>query len=486
MPLVPFPTFVGPTYISQSPIADQEECVNFYVERLESPGATTPTVLYPTPGVTALGTVTTRGGRGAYAITGRPFVVFGNGLYELDLGSGTFFDTFLGMVAVDEHPATLTSNGVEGHQLFVTSGTVGSLFDLTSGVFTASVVTGVSMGGMIDGFFLALDHETGTLKISDSAQDTGGLTWDVTQIANRSAAPDPWISMVVNDRQIVLWGDQTGEIWYDAGSTPFPFALVAGSNFSMGTAAMFSGAVCDGTVYWLGQSAEGSRGVYRLQGYNAIKISTKAIDTALTAYARVDDAEGWSYEEDGHNFYVLNFPAANASWVYDATENLWHKRGRWNNALNRFDVLAMQSHCYAFNRHIVVDRESGQYGEMAATIGTEIDGGMIRRVRRSPALVNKLSRVGIGLFELFLESGLGVQSGQGSEPLVMLRVSHDGGRNWSSERTRSAGRAGHYDHPVRWLKCGAGRTTVFEVSVTDAIPWRLLTAYLGVTSGEAA
>jgi hypothetical protein len=338
--------------------------------------------------------------------------------------------------------------------LFVTSGTVGSLFDLTSGVFTASVVTGVSMGGMIDGFFLALDHETGTLKISDSAQDTGGLTWDVTQIANRSAAPDPWISMVVNDRQIVLWGDQTGEIWYD--------------------------------VYWLGQSAEGSRGVYRLQGYNAIKISTKAIDTALTAYARVDDAEGWSYEEDGHNFYVLNFPAANASWVYDATENLWHKRGRWNNALNRFDVLAMQSHCYAFNRHIVVDRESGQYGEMAATIGTEIDGGMIRRVRRSPALVNKLSRVGIGLFELFLESGLGVQSGQGSEPLVMLRVSHDGGRNWSSERTRSAGRAGHYDHPVRWLKCGAGRTTVFEVSVTDAIPWRLLTAYLGVTSGEAA
>ena len=46
--------FVGPSYVSQSPIADCEELIHWFVEQIESPSAPVHSALYPTPGVTEL------------------------------------------------------------------------------------------------------------------------------------------------------------------------------------------------------------------------------------------------------------------------------------------------------------------------------------------------------------------------------------------------------------------------------------------------
>ena len=66
----------------------------------------------------------------------------------------------------------------------------------------------------------------------------------------------------------------------------------------------------------------------------------------------------------------------------------------------------------------------------------------------------------------------------GDDPQVMLRLSNDGGKTWISEQWRSAGKMGEYWRRVRWNRLGAARRRVFEVSVTDPVPWRLTGAYL--------
>jgi len=66
----------------------------------------------------------------------------------------------------------------------------------------------------------------------------------------------------------------------------------------------------------------------------------------------------------------------------------------------------------------------------------------------------------------------------GTDPQVMLRFSNDGGKTWINQPQRSAGKIGEYTKRIRWNRLGCARRRVFEVSVTDPIPWKLVGAYL--------
>lgn len=77
-------------------------------------------------------------------------------------------------------------------------------------------------------------------------------------------------------------------------------------------------------------------------------------------------------------------------------------------------------------------------------------------------------------------------SSLGSNPEIMLRISNDAGKTWITEQWRSAGKTGEWLKRVRWNRLGAARRRVFEVVVTDAVPWRLTGAYLKVSNSSAS
>jgi hypothetical protein len=60
----------------------------------------------------------------------------------------------------------------------------------------------------------------------------------------------------------------------------------------------------------------------------------------------------------------------------------------------------------------------------------------------------------------------------------MMRMSNDGGKNWSPEHLGNAGAVGEYWRRVRWNRLGMARQRVFEISVSDPIPWRIVASYL--------
>ena len=476
--------FIGSSYTPQSIISDAELTMNWYYEGTESQGAAAKGALYPTPGL--LSFVTAPVGqrvRQLYSIIAdgldRCFAVISNVLYDVS-ASGTL--TTRGTLAEDTTLATMVTNGDGGDELFVTSGGQGYILDLTTAAFT-NPVSNVTMGGMVDGYFLALDSTTSTLKISNLLD---GTTWDPTQFVQRSSEPDPWRAMVVNYNEIWLLGSQTSEVWYDAGDFPFPFVLRPGAIMQQGIAAIRSAIVLEGTVIWLAHNQNGQAQVMAATGYLPARISTHAMEYQISRYSRIDDATAWIYEDQGHPFYVLNFPTAGATWVYDQNTQQWHQRGTWISEANRFDAWHPQCHTLAFGKHLVGDRNAPTIYQMDISFGFDVDNRPIRRVRRGPSMQNELHWLFFGRFELELEVGLGLVTGQGSVPTVLMRASNDGGQTFGNYRTAGAGPIGAFRARAFWHQCGSARNRVFEVTVSDPIPWRLVNAFIEADQETAA
>lgn len=476
--------FVGGNYKSQSLLTDPEFVMNWYVEPSQSPGATSPASLYPTPGYETRYTVNTVGGRAMFEMAGRCFGVVADDFIEF-FEDGTF--TVRGTVAVDANPATISSNGDGGGQLFITSGDKGYCYDLTTDTLTEELSSGATMGGMAYGYFLAFNIADSTFRISDLFD---GTTWDPTQFAGRTIGPDPWQAMLVTPYgQIFLPGSQTGEFWYNAGTFPFPFAPDPAGLVEEGIAATFSIKFAGKSVVWLSTNKNGGYQVMRASGFTPEAISDFALDYELSRLpGGVSDAIGETYEDLGHVFFILTIPSAGITRVYDFETGAWHGRGTWISENDAYTYMRPMFHCFAFNEHLMADRESGVIYAMDVGFTTDIEDRPIRRLRRAPALVRENLRLFYPKFEVLLETGLGTGTGGATAPVVMMRHSNDSGRTWSNERQASAGAIGQYGVRCVWWRCGSGRQRVFEISVSDAVrSWRVTDAYLRVEpSGEAA
>lgn len=476
-----YPGFIGPAYRSQSMLADCERLVNLYPEKMESRGAKYPYALYPTPGLLTFVRASVNAVRAMFAEKARAFALFGGQLKEV-FSDGTTTDRGA-VLPTDVNPGQVAWNGDGGNQLFLTSGDAGHLFNLTTNVLTLNVITGAAFCGMLDGYFLALDVTTSTLKLSPLLN---GLVWDPTQVTQRSTAPDPWLSMLIGLREVWLFGKTSTDVYYDAGDFPFPLKPIPGAFMKQGIAAPYSAAFLNNSAIWLAQNDDGARVVMRARGYTPFRVSDHGVEYAISRYARVDDAVGMVYQDLGHNFYVLNFPSANATWVYDDATGFWHERGTWNIATGNYDAWHPQYHMYAFNQHLVGDRNDGVIYTMDSSLGLDANSAPLRRLRRGPALTQDLQQMSFAEFQLFLEVGLGLVTGQGSDPKVMLRTSNDGGKTFGNIRTRSAGRIGEFRRRVIFRRWGQARDRVPEVTVTDPIPWRFVNALVRPRGQQAA
>lgn len=471
----------GPSNVSQSILADAEETINWVPEPADVPNAATPLALYPTPGLSSFASLPTTPCRGMLSQNGRLFVVAGDTSYEV-LSDGSY--NTLGSMVLDSNPVTISTNGPAGHQVFITSGYRGYIYDLISGTFSfvTGSLPGVSFGGFLDGYFLGLDVPNSTLYIS-ALED--GTSWSSSDAAQRNTSGDKWVSMIVSHREAWLFGGQRTDVWRNVGDPNFPFAPIDGAFIEQGILAPFSAVIIDNAPMWLGQNENGSGVVWRANGYTPQRVSTFAMEYYIQSMTTVTDAVGMVYQDGGHSYYGLNFPTENvASPYYDAATGLWHKRGYWNSPLQQYQAWRPQYHAYCFGKHLVGDRLTGNLYDMSIAYASDVGEDEIRRLRRGPHYVKDLDFAFYKWLQVYLEPGLGLQSGQGSDPQVMLRWSDDGGKTWGNIHTMSAGAIGQYRTRVQQNRLGYARDRVFEIYVSDPIVnWRVISAYLDVEAG---
>jgi hypothetical protein len=479
------PNFVSGANEGPSRIVSADRCINLFPESIPE-GNKAGGALWPAPGVTTHATMSVPPGRGISFQAGRLFAVGGNTLYEVTADGAI---TTLGTMNLSAQPVTMDALSDES-ELFIVSGTRGYILTLATDTLT-SVVNNVTQGGQVDGFFVALDGNSSTLKISESLD---GTTWDAGQIAQRSAAADPWIAMLVARREIYLFGERTGEVWYNSGRSPFPFVPRGGAFFEIGIASASSLARFGTTMAWLGRDQHGIGAVYWMNGYSPNEISTPEVRWQIQQINELyglADAVGWSYQREKHQFYVLSFPAAQQTWVYDSLTNKWHQRGLWSPDDNKFLAERYQFHTEAFGKNFVCDRDTGAIYSLSSTVYTDVNGDGIRRVRRfrQPNDENKKQRFYVA--ELECERGVGLTAGPdgdpevvGSNPEVVLRYSNDGGQTWGADRSRRVGKKGAYATRVRWNKCGSARDRVWELWSTDPVATRWFDFYVTAAPGR--
>ena len=422
-------------------------------------------------------------------------------LYEF-LANGTL--NALGAVGNNGLPVSMTASP---QQLLVASnGNLFVYFLQTQTINSVVIVAGtfqavpgppfpgyVDQVGYCDGFFIALVASTEQYFVSNSLDAT---TWQGIQSKIISVFPDNVISMVVDHREIWLLGSKSTDVEYDSGNL-FPFDTCRAADMETGCGATFGTVQMDNSIFWIGQRNDrGGRRAWRANGYTPQRVSNFAVETAWATYQTVSDAVAFSYEDQGHEFWVINFPSAEATWVYDAATQLWHERASWNKALGAYQAALPQCHTYNFGKHLVGDRTSGTIYEMAipqAAVGggwnfvTDAD-TLIHRMRRAPHVSTEQEWLRYSSLQVDFETGLGTfDDGAGNlrGAVATLRYSKDGGHTWSNGRDVDCGQIGNYRTRAMWRRLGRARDMVFEVTVSDPIPWRIVNAYLKATPGFA-
>jgi hypothetical protein len=357
-----YPGFIGGSQTVRSRTANAEQTINFYVESVGG----TPKVPSWMPGTPCIHPFANLGNgpiRATFAQDGRAWAVSGASFYEV-FASGNA--TIRGTAVADGRPATISSNGANGHQLFVTSGGIGYIYDLITNAINPVTTNAepVQMGAFSDGYFLALKRGSNQFNISNLYD---GLIWDALDVFQVSTVADQVVTMIENHREIVLLGSQTSSVWGNSGGDPV-YEPIGGVKIDQGSAAPFSAVTLDNTVYWLGGNDKGNRVVYRLKGYTPERISDHGVEFALNQYPRVYDAIAWAYQDEGHSFFVLYLPTApprNAmgvhwtTWVYDVATGLWHERAVWDETRLRWLPHYGRCHMFAFDKHLIGDRSSG-------------------------------------------------------------------------------------------------------------------------------
>lgn len=476
--------FLGSAYVARSVNAADNRCVNLFPESVAE-GGKEAGFFNRAPGLRFLQTVGTGPIRGLWShrTNGDDFyVVSGSEFYQLTSLTGT--PVKLGDVS-GTGPVSIADNGT---QLFIACNGPSYIYNESTGVFaqiTDPDFPGAVTVQYIDGYFVFNQPDSQLLWVTSLLD---GTSIDPLDFASAEGSPDGVVAVAVDHRELWVFGTDTVEVWYDAALPSFPFARIQGAFAELGCAAPYSVAKLDNGLFWLGADPRGYGIVYRNQGYSGIRISTHAIEYAIQGYSDISDAVAYTYQQEGHAFYVLNFPTANATWVYDVSTGAWHERAGFDNGL----LTRHRSNCQCNfdNTTVVGDFESGNI--YALDLDTYADNGDIQKWVRSwralPAGQNNLKRTSHHSLQLDMESGTGLNNGQGSDPEVMLRWSDDGGHTWSNEHWMKTGKIGEHGKRVIWRRLGMTtklRDRVYEVSGTDPVKIALLGAELFVTTTNA-
>ncbi len=479
MPMVEIP-FVGAAYKSASLNIDCQRCVNLFPE-LGGPNSKTVMALRGTPGMLLFVVLGYSGsvGRGLFATsTNRLFGVVGSTLVEI---TALGVVTARGTIASSYGKVSMADNGL---QLMLVDGNKGYTLTLATNVFAEIVDVDFPAGAPVvdyqDGYFIVPKPNTSQFYIS-TLRD--GSTWDALDFGDAEGSPDLLKRPIVNGRDVWLLGENSTEVFWDSGNPDFPFERIQGAFMEVGIAAIFSAAKMQGSVFWLGGSKEGFGIVFQSRGFQAVRISTHALEEEFLTYTTLDDAEGFCYQQEGHWFYQLTFPTASRTWVYDMTTSMWHERAYRDPTSGDLGRHRATGHAFFNGRNLVMDYANDRIYELSPTTYTD-NGDAILRIRTAPHIGDRRQRLAFRRLDLDLETGVGLSTGQGSDPQIMLQWSSDNGHTWSNELWRSMGRIGEYKKRVVWYRLGMARDRVFRVMISDPVKVVLLAAFAEVEGEE--
>jgi hypothetical protein len=489
---VNFPGFIGPAYESKSWKASAQRCVNLYLEPDPEKGS----VLFGTPGTRLVGTLVgpilslMETPSGLIAVSSASLQMY-SGYSGGLLQPGTIFGSISASSYVSMCQAgsfVMLTNGTNGYWIDRDSSSSPSPIDVIGG-FPANP----SYCTALDGRFIVNRPGSDSFNWSAPFDPT---SWDALDFASAENLNDSLMRPIVLERELYLIGQQSTEVWASV-ATDEVFARIQGTYIPYGTIAPETAAVIGQSLLWLSRDQNGQGIVIRVKGLQANRVSTHAIEEEISTYSSISDAYAFVYQQQGHEFYVLSFPTAKKTWVFDLTTSAWHERTSMvyvDDPITPPPREIQQQHhigrCHAFfqGMNIIGSRENGDIYALDPSMYSEATGGDtnpldIVRTRTSPHAFANGEYHTINRIEFGLQPGVGIPYEVGAtreadqSPLAMFRISKDGGQNWGTQRTATMGEQGKYKTRIGFNRCGRARDFVAELSISSHV-------FVAVTSAQ--
>jgi hypothetical protein len=324
-------------------------------------------------------------------------------------------------------------------------------------------------------------------------------TIDALSFASAEGSPDKIIRTLADHRELWLGGTESIEVAVVTSDPDLPFTRT--SYIEQGVLAPRSMAKEDNSVFWLGANRSGHGVVFVAEGYVPRRISTFAIEQAIAGYANPELATAYTYQQDGHHFYVLSF--AEATWAYDINTGLWAQRAYRVPQTGAIERHRGEGHAFFRGTHVLGDYADGRLYALEPETFTD-DGDEIYRERTWPQAEAENRWVTYHRGELIADMGVGnggsvdelgfitdesgvfllteggdfllldIPDTPGANPRVWLQWSDDGGRVWSSAQDRRLGRLGDFRNRALWRRLGKARTRYFRLWTAEPVrvAWR--------------
>lgn len=285
-------------------------------------------------------------------------------------------------------------------------------------------------------------------------------------------APDALVAVFAIAAKLIPFGTETYEEWYPTGDSDNPFRRGSGRVVETGCLCRDSIRKLDNTVYWIDQNCSvrriGSAETPDIVTHPAIARQIRETDTA--------DIICMIYQVDDHAFYVVRLPTG--CFVLDPGMGEWHTR-----ITNLTDTITNLTDTWRYGwivyvtstkKHYVGDFSGVGFAILsrdylsehmpdATTMGTEIviRGTGFASISEGLEAVNSLRIEGA--------KGQGLSNGQGSAPVMLLRVWK--GDHWSNSISRSIGAIGKYATRTIFRRLGLHRAPgfYFEYSTSDPV-----------------
>lgn len=288
--------------------------------------------------------------------------------------------------------------------------------------------------------------------------DFGGVSsFDALNYVTAEGSPDDIVGMKADHRQLILLGEESGEIWENTGISGFPFQRAINGFFELGC--LNGRTICkqDNSVFWLANDYT----VRRLDGITPVRVSTHAIEQRLHDMT-LSTAKAYARSYEGHLLYKLTFDEG--CFVYDVTTQLWHEEKSYG-----YSGSIWRNFAQAFNRDYVGSSIDYRLGIVDPDAYDEAGSTQIMEWTYQPIFTE--NRAIHDRLEITVEVAVG-GAVTVVDPQIMLEYSDDDGRTWTSMPQRSLGLMGQYTHQVEWDRLGSpakGKGRVYKMSVSDAV-----------------
>lgn len=465
--------FFGEGINAKSPVVTRQRRLNCYYE-FRKDGDKAQSVLYGTPGLSLKFNITSPNNNPLRGIMGCPlglFAVVGNTFYSLSstgavLHSFSSLTTNNGTVSMSFNPT----------QIIVVDGTAGWIYNVGSNTFTqitSNFPNGANTVTFLNSFFICELPGTGEFFVSNSGD---GTTWNSLAFATASQYPDNIVAVDALQGLLVTFSQNHQEFWQNIGASPEPFQYIANSANEYGLAAIYSKSHIDNSIIFLTNTREGGYQVAVTSGYSTMVCSNPDIDNIIQSLPVVSDAVSLVYQIDSHKFYQLTFPSSNRTIVYDVTTNIWFE-GQTGITPNYAQRHIGQYSTTFNNQTLITDYSSGNVYTPNPNVFTD-NGAIIPREVTTRHATNDFNHFRVAQIYLDMETGVGLQTGQGSNPQVMVNISKDNGRTWGIERWMGVGKVGAYRTKVSLRRIANSRDLVVKFRMTDPVKFV-------ITSGAA-